>query len=227
MPDKFIVSIHIPKTAGTTLATIYDRAFNRNVFYDYDGYQSAGVASELVKANAGFISSQFDVLHGHFFTSKYLNVFPNARYVALLRHPVERLISQYIHELNEASSDAWYHDAIVRKELDIVDFAGLPEIRNTMTVHLSGLDLKDYDLLMINERLLESCWLFSKNIENLKLELNFGKPIKLPYVNQKMERDLRPVISKSQRQAIFNCLPEDVETYEKAKEIFEKQLSTI
>lgn len=102
MPDKFIVSVHIPKTAGTTLATIYDRAFNRKVFYDYDGYETAGVASELVKANADFISSQFRVLHGHFFTSKYLSVFPNAKYVSLLRHPVERLISQYIHELNEA-----------------------------------------------------------------------------------------------------------------------------
>lgn len=227
MPDKFIVSVHIPKTAGTTLATIYDRAFNRKVFYDYDGYHTAGVASELVKANAGFISSQFKVLHGHFFTSKYLDVFPSARYVSLLRHPVERLISQYVHELNETSSDAWYHDAIVNNKLDIVDFAKLPDINNTMTIHLSGMELKDYDLLMINERMLQSCLLFSKTIEAIDLELLFGRPVKLPYVNQKIERDIHPVISAAQQQEIFKHIPEDVETYRKAQEIFENKLKTL
>lgn len=227
MPEDFIISIHIPKTAGTTLSTIYDRAFNRRVFYDYTGYENASGVSEAIKSNVGFILSQFAVMHGHFFASKYADVFPSAKYVSVLRHPVERIISQYIHELNEDSSTAWYHSSVSSGELDIVDFAGLPEIRNTMTTHLAGRDLKDFHLLMLTERMLESCLLFSKLVRPLDLEFCFGKPVRLPYVNQKLEREFRPIVSDDHRRAIFQRIPEDVETYSIAKEIFAGRIAAL
>src|SRR4051812_7991999 len=104
MGTPFIVSIHIPKTAGTTLASVLDRCCNRRIFYDYDGYEHPQVASTEVREHAGFIQSYFDVLHGHFFATKYVDVFLDAAFIATLRHPVARVISQFQHELNDPGS---------------------------------------------------------------------------------------------------------------------------
>jgi hypothetical protein len=123
MRNPFIVSIHIPKTAGTSLGVVYDRCFNRRVFYDYEDYFKPQVVSKAVADNARFIESHFKVVHGHFLAQKYFPVFPTAKYVAVLRHPVDRVISQYAHELNEHSSAAWYHNDIVSGKMSIVDFA--------------------------------------------------------------------------------------------------------
>jgi hypothetical protein len=136
MSESFVVSIHIPKTAGTTVADIFSRCFNRRVIYDYDGYDHPIAAPDFAR-NKKFISSHFVVLHGHFLASKYLDIFPDARFVATLRHPVDRTISQYLHELNEISSDAWYHDDVVSGHMDVVTFAAQDGVRDAMAQHLS------------------------------------------------------------------------------------------
>jgi hypothetical protein len=105
MSEPFIISIHIPKTAGTTVADVFSRCFNRRVLFDYETYDKPQIVNREVRNNVDFIRSYFDVIHGHFYAWKYLDVFPDAKFIATIRHPVERVISQYLHELNEDSSN--------------------------------------------------------------------------------------------------------------------------
>ena len=103
--DRFVVSTHIPKTAGTTLSAVFERCLYRRIIYDYDGYSNPETPRADIVAHSEFVSSYFAVLHGHFYSKKYFTLFPDAAFVATVRDPVDRIVSQYFHELNENSPD--------------------------------------------------------------------------------------------------------------------------
>lgn len=195
--------------------------------YDYQGYADGSVASTEVRANTAFIESYFDVLHGHFHACKYLDVFPDAAFIATLRHPVDRIISQFMHELNEDSADAKYHADLVSGKMDIVDFACEDGIGNAMTQHLEGRALRDYAALIISERLLLSCQVFSLTVRRLDLEAQFGRPIQLPVLNQGAARPNGLEISHSVKQAIFSRVQPDVELYRSAFELLEERIRRV
>jgi hypothetical protein len=210
------VSIHIPKTAGTTVAEIFSRCFRRSVIFDYDGYSNPFVASDLIVRHAEFINKYFNVLHGHFYAKKYFNIFPNAAFVATLRHPVDRVISQFMHEFNEHSDDAFYHKAIQNGEMDIVDFAAEPGVGDAMSLHLSGRPLHEYDLLIISEELRKSMWIYSVTINNLHLDSHFGQNIDLPRANEGVARANSIGFDEKMRAAIFDRTQPDNAVYAEA-----------
>lgn len=220
MEQRLIVSIHIPKTAGTTLATIFERCFSRRVLFDYAGYHKEQVAAPEIVDGRDFIKRYFLVLHGHFLARKYLDVFPDSYFIATVRHPVERVISQYLHELNEASSDSWYHQDIVSGRMDIVEFARQDGVGDAMARHLSGRELKEYDLILISEHMLESCELFSKKVRLLDLATHFGIPPKLPTLNVRADRTKLQTFDETVRQAIYRNTKVDNAVYAEAMDQF-------
>jgi hypothetical protein len=220
LEQRLVISIHIPKTAGTTLAAIFERCLNRRVLFDYAGYDKEQVAAPEILDGREFIKRYFAVLHGHFLAKKYLDVFPDSYFVATVRHPVERVISQYLHELNEASSDSWYHQDIVSGRMDVVDFARQDGVGDAITRHLSGRELKDYDLIFVSEQMLESCQLFSRKIRPLDLATHFGMPPKLPAMNHRADREQIRTFDETLRQAIYRHTQADNAVYTEAMERF-------
>jgi Sulfotransferase family len=216
MSEPFIVSVHIPKTAGTSLALVLDRCFHRRIMYDYQDYSEPQIASAEVSKNASFIQNYFHALHGHFFASKYFDVFPNASFIATLRHPVSRVISQFFHELNDSSSRAWYHHDIASGRMDIADFAQQDGIGDAMARHLAGRELRDYSALLISEYLLQSCHLLSQTVRPLALEAHFGSPVRLPILNQAVDRAATFEINQKTREAIYARTKRDNEVYSTA-----------
>jgi hypothetical protein len=227
MSDPFIVSIHIPKTAGNSLGLIFDRSFRRRIMYDYQDYSYSQDILPEVRENAGFIRSYFDVLHGHFFASKYFDAFPDAAFVATLRHPVDRIVSQFLHELNEDSSLSWYHKDITSGRMDIVDFAGQNGVRDAMSQHLAGRDLADYAVLLISERFMQSLQVMNAFVRELDLETHFGSPPVLPYLNRANDRPRGIEINQTQREAIFNVSKADNEVYATGVRLLEGRLEQL
>ena len=122
-PDvSFFISIHIPKTAETVVATVL-RALCRRVLFDYPSQTDYFRPDPLVVENADFLHKWFCAVHGHFAASRYLKDFAFAKYIASIRHPVDRIISQYLHEYDDPGADSSWHHAIRSGKLDIVDFA--------------------------------------------------------------------------------------------------------
>jgi hypothetical protein len=223
----FTVSVHIPKTAGTTVAEVFSRCRNKRVIFDYDGYQSPLSPSEIVVKNAGFIKEYFDVIHGHFYARKYFDLFSDAAFVSTLRHPVDRVISQFMHELNEESDDAMYHHDVQSGKMDVVEFASQPGIGDAMARHLEGKALKDYDLLIITEDLTRSLQLYSQTISKLALGFHFGDTIEIPVTNQGKLRKNNITFDIATRRAIFEKTKEDNAVYAEAYSLHERKLQAL
>lgn len=219
---SFIVSVHIPKTAGTTFASVLDRCFQRRILFEYDDYSRPGEPDPRIVANRDFVSSYFKAVHGHFFGQRYFDVFPDADFVSVVRHPVERIISQYLHEMNDTSPAALYHTDIASGRMSVVDFSEIPDIKSCMSNHLRGRDLADYSVIMLSENMPVSLRLFCRKVQDLSLETHFGVSGPFPHLNSRRDRPLAVEITDAERSAIFMRTTEDNELYRRAEELFQQ-----
>jgi hypothetical protein len=80
-----IVSIHIPKTAGTSLQDDLTQIFGDRLLRDYDDWPESTTPEATANnerrraamlADAGLITERYDAIHGHFLAGKYAGVFP-------------------------------------------------------------------------------------------------------------------------------------------------------
>lgn len=98
-----IIFPHVPKCGGTTLYQQLEQS-DKKVFFDYDKSPNANKfhAKGCARRNWEFSLldfRMFDVVFGHFPVCRYEK--PHYRYVTLLRHPVERAVSQYFYWKNQ------------------------------------------------------------------------------------------------------------------------------
>lgn len=108
--------MHVPKTAGTSLRLLLaEKVYAgrlREIYLDY-GYWNV----PALRAQVG----RGDVLYGHFsYGFHALLGDPAPRYVTVLRHPVERVVSLYWH--HHRLPQAPLHAAIHAEGLDIAGF---------------------------------------------------------------------------------------------------------
>jgi Sulfotransferase family len=219
LAHSFFVSIHIPKTAGTTLGSVLDRVYRKRVLMDYPDHVATGIPDPMIAANADFVKGYFKGIHGHFNVQRHLQVFASAKFIATLRHPVNRVISQYLHEMNDDGADSAFHDAITAG-MDVVDFACQDGVGDAMTRFLAGLALKDYDLLLMSDRLGESLHVLNYVVGNLDIPQYFGSPPVLPVQNRGAARARTITFDASTRKAIFDKIGVDIDTYRQAEALF-------
>jgi hypothetical protein len=221
-PD-FFVSVHIPKTGGTTLGQVLNQAFSYRVLMDYAPFDAYATSDPRIRAGRDFITSFFRGIHGHCNVKRHLGLFPDAQYISCVRHPVDRIISQYLHELNENSQEALFHKDIVEGRMSVVDFAAIPGVGDAMSLHLEGLPIEKYDLILITEALPASLRLLQVKMKDLNLTRHFGSPIQLPVINSHKQRKKNIEFDEKTRSEIYLRAPLDVEIYRKATEIFKEQ----
>ena len=221
------VSIHIPKTAGTALAKIFDDTSLRRIMYDY------GTERDLVAARTclpevwqhkEFIQNYFRYLHGHFHYLKYADVFPDAPVITMVRQPVDRVVSQYLHILRSGDRNNERHRMIMDGEMNVIEFSKIKFIGNAQWYYLEGRPIKDYDFIFVQEQLEYSlrkfCTLFDRPEITEYLSWFNGVPL----VNGKpaSTQKTRTVnITKRERKEIYKYCERDVEVYRLAKEKLE------
>lgn len=214
------ISIHIPKTAGTTLAYIFDYGSGRRIMYDYKDDYSNATMDDLGfwQEHKPFIERQFDFIHGHFFYRKYADLFPDADYLVCLRHPVERIISQFNHVVSEANPNDWQYRAIVEHGLDVADYAAFEGVHDAQARHLEGRRIEDYEFVFLSETLRLSLSAF-------QARYGFGRQDPympgtaadgaLPTMNARTEK---LAVSDAQRQKVYTTAAEDVDLYRRGTE---------
>lgn len=220
-----IVSIHIPKTAGTTLGALFDSSTGKRVMFDYDdNYRDVAKPQQMIRAHAEFISWFFQVLHGHFYYTKYASVFPDAQFVTCLRHPVDRVVSQYYHVgmLPDGQSD-WRTPEIRAGKMNVVEFAKSDaNISKAMSVHLDGRDIEHYDHVFFTEALERSCRLFETRtgfrFTSVPRQLNTREGRQRQHGDERFAKIVAP--SDADRVAVFNLCGADVDLYQRAKSRF-------
>lgn len=153
-----IISIHVPKTAGTTFKDILLQVYGRE-----------GVC---VDNQPGYpeIGAKVRVIHGHFPTIKYEGKYPGAKRIIWLRNPVERLISQYFYwkglPLGNNPFNDPHHKLVIEQNLSIVEFAEMPEMRNLMYKATSEKPITNFYFIGIKEY-------FDEDLKKLKEKLNW------------------------------------------------------
>lgn len=202
-----IVSVHIPKTAGTSL---------RNMILQY--YGSDRVCTHYpdspVVDGTREITDKTKVVHGHFFISEYLERYPEiatdqVKKIAWLRHPITRLMSHYFYNKKYPFS--------IRQDmtkLSLLDYAKLPWKQNEMYKHLAGVALEDYYFIGIQEFFAEDLRELQTLMgwQNINTNIRDNSSISEQYYQLIKETLSQPKILAE----IISLNAEDMELYEQA-----------
>jgi hypothetical protein len=143
------VSLHLPKTAGSSFGTSLEKHFGAAFMGDYaDRPINTPVlernlsALQTAIANAERSFGHVACIHGHFLPVKYLLLATrrDIRFVAWLRHPVKRLLSHYHYwrrNYSPAAAPA-LHRKVVEEDWSIERFCLGPELRDIYQQFLWG-----------------------------------------------------------------------------------------
>ncbi|MDP1383243.1 sulfotransferase family 2 domain-containing protein [Priestia megaterium] len=138
LESKIILSLHIPKTAGSTLNNILDNLFTLHEKVNYYGGDY-----DIFINNLKSLTKDNDTLkciNGHFRFGIHEQIQRPFTYITMLRHPVERVISTYYyirrvpaHYLYEAIKDITLEEFILSEDESIKY-----SVCNMQTTFISG-----------------------------------------------------------------------------------------
>jgi len=131
--DDVILSVHLPKAAGITLATMFRQAFPDALVDDYpdrDPWRNA--------------AAEVRVIHGHFELEKYIAIAPAPRVVTFLREPLGRAISHFNFwastDIESAKDHPLFAKYFLEQRPDLERFLLAPELANLMSSFLKPFD---------------------------------------------------------------------------------------
>ena len=141
-----LISVHIPKTGGTSFGAMLARHFGPRLLRDYDDRPlSHGGLARLSTAVFGARDARarlrgHDAVHGHFLLLKYRDVPGDV--VTWLRDPAQRIVSRYAHYLRDvASQQPLQPVAGLRPGLTLAEFIEIPRFQDTYSKYLRGTPL--------------------------------------------------------------------------------------
>ena len=149
-----IVSVHIPKCAGTSFRRVLQQIHGTGFWSNY----GADFSRDAVPRGTTCI-------HGHFMADAYDRFWPDRKLITMVRHPVQRLVSNYHHflrrhdPLNPASVE------LHEKKLSLRDFADLDLMKNEIVRYTCGLTPADFEFVGISERYEESLLLLRRTFK--------------------------------------------------------------
>lgn len=165
-----IISVHVPKCAGTSFKRILDRIYGAQVWLNY------GAVFSRDEARAGTVPTGVKVIHGHFIADTFDGIIPERRLLTWVRHPVERVVSNYYHFLRSPDMRDGCCRALHQQGLDLRGFADLEWMRNMTTRYLANKQVGDFEFVGITEK-------FGESIRNFCRQFGFRELVKLPCDN--------------------------------------------
>lgn len=159
MSDLEIILYHVPKTAGTT--------FFIALVQVYGAEKIAGYFNERIVLSEGVDLKTIKAIQGHVPARKYFRP-GKAKEIIWLRNPIKRLISLYCYWLSTPPAEDGnnHHNYLRENNLNIVEFAKIPEIRNEMSTYIGGRNLTDFYFVGIQD-------FFKDDLKDLAKMLNW------------------------------------------------------
>jgi hypothetical protein len=179
--DISLISIHIPKTAGSTLLNYIRNQYSpRSVLTHYGDWRDAQRANNNIQA-----------IHGHIIANNFWVKNHNAKKITWLREPMMRLISQYYYWKSTASPEV--ASPFVREVLNGLPFEEYIDhnyCKNSYTNRwLKGIDMEMFDFIGIVEK-------FHTDIHRMGKTLKW-KPIKiLKKRNQNIHKNYSDIVNR-------------------------------
>lgn len=168
-----LISLHLPKTAGTSFGAALDRRFGQGLRHDYGDLplNTPAAVRNAAALRAGLALDDDGLagvacVHGHFLPVKYL--LPGqrlgARFVTWMRHPVDRLLSHHAfwRRTPPASPAHALHWRMQAEDWSLEAFCLAPELRDVYAQFLWAFPLAYFDFIGITEHFEEDFTFFSQ-----------------------------------------------------------------
>jgi hypothetical protein len=212
-----LISVHIPKCAGTSFATVLDRIYGKTLLGDQVD-QPMDPERPFQKNFAAWKEEQdrkpappgVRAIHGHFWAGKYDRQAPNARRVTWLRHPIKRLLSHYYFWMSKPELPHSLHKHVVQNKLSFLEFAELPQVRNIMhDIFLRDRSLEEFEFVGIQEH-------FAEDLDSLCRHMKWPKQ-EMPQERPTVHKDYKPNALDADAEKKLRAWNEaDLEIYETA-----------
>lgn len=217
-----LISIHVPKAAGTTFKQVLRQVYNPDeIFFDYP-HKGNNRNRMLIQPKP-----EVRIIHGHFPAPKYNQKFPEAKKIIWLRNPIKRLISLYFFWKTWqilVANDELNLEQLKDANLSFIEFAEKPEMQNLIKLNfVQNEKLIDFYFVGIHE-------FFTEDLHELKVMLNWPEfELETQNTNPYPEYKslLEEVLSNQEIvQKVSALNQEDLELYQEALSLREKRLNT-
>ena len=166
-----ILSIHIPKTAGTSFQNALQEAYGDRVLMDYGNDKPLSWLANHKKRRWATrwrawrerrrLARDYDVIHGHYAPNKYFHL-RDKKLAAFFRDPVEQSLSLYEFVRRDQNPDTESYSAVCLQNVGFVEFLSLPNYRFIYRKYLSGRSPATLDFVGLTEDYEESLELFRR-----------------------------------------------------------------
>jgi hypothetical protein len=170
-----VISIHIPKCAGTSFRKILADVYGPRLWLNY------GTIFSKRDYKPDIITPKVPCIHGHFFADAFDDLVPQPHLITWVRHPVDRVVSNYYHSLRSPDMRDDCCRLLHEKNLSLVDYAELDWMRNLATRYLAQKPLETFSFVGISERFEESLEVFGRSFK-------CSVPVSAPCLNTNPER---------------------------------------
>ena len=219
-----IVSVHIRKAAGSSFRKSLQTFYGKSLLLDYgDEITSSQWSSKYkrllsklrLRKKHQYVIKNYSIIHGHFFAPKYDNLNTNLQYITFLRDPVDRVLSNYYYLKRSSIRSHGDSQVIHKKEYTLEQYIVHPDARNVQTQFLDGKPLSSFDFVGLSANYEKSIKLFNSMFSaNLVVE-NPENTNPNKASDYQVSDAIIALIKKNNLQ--------DIELYEKGKQLFEEQ----
>lgn len=211
-----LISLHIPKTAGTSFRNILKSVYGVNAVGRLDFATTGEVRLNNVVFNKNKLPD-LKVIHGHFVYEELFNKFnfvEKYKIITWVRDPVKRVLSNFYYlesRLKELLDEEKNNlDIISKLQRNLIEYARAEINRNRQSKFLAGSKLEDFDFIGIHE-------FYDQEIIRLSAVMNWNRVPEILYQNKTTGN----IKSHSQEiiEEIHALNHEDVKLYDEALKI--------
>lgn len=208
-----LLSLHIPKTAGTSFRNILKSVYGEDQVVRFDTKPDGSAELDEVPYEAKVLPA-VRVIHGHFRFDKLTALFPlpkNYKSIIWVRDPVDRVISNYYYLdsilRKKLGDDPSNHNILVKMERSLMEYARFRRSQNRQIKFLQGTDISAFDFVGVVE-------FYADEVKEVARLLNWEDVPEVLYLN-KTKTD-RPDIPKEWKDEIRSLNKKDMAMYEQA-----------
>ncbi len=211
-----IISVHVPKCAGTSFRHVLAELYGEALWLNY------GTVFCREQFRAELVPAQAACIHGHFFADAFdgLETAAARQLITWVRHPVDRVVSNYHHFLRGPDMRDDCCRALHEQGLRLREFAELDWMRNCATRYLAGKAIEEFAFVGVAERFEDSLNIFADE---------FGWPASLsaPRVNTNPERKTDSYeLASGDYEHILGLNAIDLAWYQRAVERLDQSMAT-
>lgn len=220
-----ILSLHVPKAAGNSFRQLLQASYGDRLMLDYgdwagfrvpEALERCRTRTEQMRQRRDELFQKYDIIHGHFVTDKYRGLFPVEDFVAFFRDPYQQAVSHYCFLVRNPQREHLEEKMLHEAKMTLLDYLEWDAFHDHQTQYLGNISIDDLAMVGLSEEFYRSVELFNSTFgSNLRGEsfLNVNPDHQGP--DYQIDDDVRKAVEKYR--------PADIETYQRAKEIFARQ----